>query len=259
MSVRNSSHCGALASYGLEIADAGMIGFVFTHVDPMVLPFGAASAFCGTNPICITAPRAPSGADDLASGALCLDMATSKVPWNTVANAAMEDVPIEMGWAVDADGNDTINAHRVVSLYPLGGYKGSGLGLLIDVLCAMLSDSPFGPDIPKMYGDPTVQRRLGGLVGAIDIQRFVALEQFHRRITMLVDQWCALPPAPGVEKVLFPGQPELLERERRLIEGIPLGLHLLGELDEWASSYGMENSLATLHCSMQTHADVDSL
>ena len=57
VSISNSSHCGALAYYGLKIADAGMIGFVFTHVDPMVLPFGAKAAFCGTNPICITAPR----------------------------------------------------------------------------------------------------------------------------------------------------------------------------------------------------------
>ena len=103
VSVRQSSHCGALALYGMEIANAGMIGVVFTHVDPMVLPFGASRAFCGTNPLCITAPRASSSTEDLATGALCLDMATSKVPWNIVANAAMEGVPIESGLAVDAD------------------------------------------------------------------------------------------------------------------------------------------------------------
>lgn len=246
VSVQNSSHCGALASYGLEIADAGMIGLVFTHVDPMVLPFGAARAFCGTNPICITAPRAPSGADDLATGALCLDMATSKVPWNTVANAAMEGAPIERGWAVDADGNDTTDARQVASLYPMGEYKGSGLGLMIDVLCAMLGSTPFGPNIPKMYGDPTERRRLGGLVGAIDIQRFVPLQQFHTRITTLLEQWCVLPPVHTGEKVLFPGQPELLEQQRRLCEGIPLGIQLLRELDEWASFYRVNNTLTAM-------------
>lgn len=239
VSVRESSHCGALALYGLEIADAGMIGLVFTHVDPMVLPFGATRAFCGTNPICITAPQAPSHADHLASGALCLDMATSKVPWNTVANAAMEGVAIEPGWAVDAAGNDTIDAARVASLYPTGEYKGSGLGLLIDVLCAMLGDSPYGPDIPKMYGDPAQPRQLGGLVGAIDISRFVPLLRFHTRVSELVERWCDLPPCQPGGQVLFPGQPELIERENRLREGIPLGPQLLREFDDLAVQYGL--------------------
>jgi ureidoglycolate dehydrogenase (NAD+) len=245
VAVRRSSHCGALALYGLEIADAGMIGLVFTHVDPMVLPFGAARAFCGTNPICITAPRASSGGEQLDTGAVCLDMATSKVSWNAVANAAVEGAPIQCGWAVDAEGNGTTDAAQVASLYPMGEYKGSGLGLLIDVLCAMLSDSPYGPDIPKMYGDLAEPRGLGGLVGAIDIGRFVPLSRFFARVSAMVERWCRLPPAEPGGQVLFPGQPELIEREKRLREGIPLGLRLLRELDELASHYGVETTLAT--------------
>jgi len=243
VAVRNSSHCGALALYGLPIADAGMIGLVFTHVDPMVFPFGAKKAFCGTNPVCITAPRASAGAEDLATGALCLDMATSKVPWNTVANAAMEGVPIQSGWAVDDNGRDTTVAEQVVALYPMGEYKGSGLGLLIDVLCSMLSDSPYGPDIPKMYGDPTQQRRLGGLVGAIDIQHFIPLDRFFSRVSELVTRWCSLPSAQPNGQVLFPGQPELHTRRQRLREGVPLGMRLVKELEQLAVQYGMKNSL----------------
>lgn len=86
-------------------------------------------------------------------------MATSKTSWNSVANAAQEHAAIPMGWAVDQDGRDTTTAQDVTALYPVGEYKGSGLGLMIDVLCAMLSGSPFGPHIPKMYGDLTQRRR----------------------------------------------------------------------------------------------------
>lgn len=243
VAVRNSSHGGAMASYGLQIADAGMIGLVFTHVDPMVLPFGSKKAFCGTNPICITAPRAPSGAEDIATGALCLDMATSKVPWNTVANAAMEGVPIQRGWAVNAEGHDTTDAAQVASLYPVGEYKGSGLGLMIDVFCSMLGDSPYGPDIPKMYGDPAIHRQLGGLVGAIDIARFVPRERFYARVSELIERWCMLPPAQPDGQVLYPGQPELLTRQRRLSEGIPVGINLLKEFDELADRYGIKTPL----------------
>ena len=237
VSVANSSHCGALAYYGLKIANAGMIGFVFTHVDPMVLPFGAKASFCGTNPICITAPRSLSGAGELATGALCLDMATSKVPWNTVANAAMEQVPIKPGWAVDEEGNETTDAQKVASLYPVGKYKGSGLGLLIDMLCSMLSNSPFGPNIPKMYGDPSEPRRLGGLVGAIDIERFVPLKSFHERVAEMIHAWCELPPSQSDGQVLYPGQPELLEKEYRLKNGVPIGLNLLDEFRQLALKY----------------------
>lgn len=241
VAVRNSSHCGALALYGLQIAAVGMIGFVFTHVDPMVLPFGASQPFCGTNPICITTPRTATG--NLLDDALCLDMATSKVPWNTVANAAMEDVPIPLGWAVDADGADTADPKRVASLHPIAEYKGSGLGLLIDVLCALLSDSPYGPDIPKMYGDMAQSRQLGGLVGAIDISRFLPLERFAARVTEMLDRWCALPPSQSGGRVLYPGQPELLTQKQRLRGGIPLGVRLLEEFSELAEKYTLDFNL----------------
>jgi ureidoglycolate dehydrogenase (NAD+) len=109
--------------------------------------------------------------------------------------------------------------------------------LLIDVVCSLLSDSPYGPDIPKMYGDMTQPRRLGGLVGAIDIGRFVPLERFCARASELIRRWCALPPTQPGGKVLFPGQPELLMREKRLREGIPMGVRLFEEFDRLAAAY----------------------
>ena len=110
VAVANSSHCGALAPLGLQLAERGYIGLVFSHVDPMVLPHGAREPFCGTNPICLTAP----GDEETT---LCLDMATSIVPWNVVANAQQEGVALQEGWAVDGRGNDTTDPHEVQALY----------------------------------------------------------------------------------------------------------------------------------------------
>jgi ureidoglycolate dehydrogenase (NAD+) len=233
VSVRNSSHCGTLSYMGRRIAQSGMIGIVFTHVDPMVVPFGASQSFCGTNPICIAAP----GAEDRV---LCLDMATSVTPWNSIENAAIEGVPIPAGWAVDADGNETQDPKKVVAINPMAGYKGSGLGLMIDVLCAMLSDSPFGPDIPKMYGDLSEHRRLGGLVGAIDITRFVKLDRFHQRIDDILERWGGLRPAKPGGRVLYPGEPEEINRQQRLAEGLPLGLHLIEDFNQIADKMGVD-------------------
>jgi len=234
VAVCNSSHCGALAPFGLRLAKEGMIGFVFSHVDPMVLPYGSCLPYAGTNPICITAP----GED---GKTLCLDMATSIVPWNLVANAQQEGVAIPRGWAVDRDGQDTTIASEVAALYPFGQHKGSGLGLLIDVLCAMLVGAPSGPDIPKMYGeDMGEHRRLGGLVGAIDIRRFVDRAEFKARVAGMVTRLCDLPAAAGVDRVRFPGEPELNTKRQREREGIPIGVETLNELNALAESVGLQ-------------------
>tara|TARA_R100001132_G_C3275193_1_gene97931 strand:+ start:9479 stop:10606 length:1128 start_codon:yes stop_codon:yes gene_type:complete len=232
VSICNSSHCGALAYYGLRIARAGMIGFVFTHVDPMVTPHGGAEPFCGTNPICITAPGKNQKS-------LCLDMATSITPWNTIANAATEGVSIPGDWALDANGKGTTDPNEVKALFPFGGFKGSGLGLMIDVLCALLGGAPIGPDIPKMYGDLSQRRLLGGFVGAIDISRFTEVESFQERIEELIQRWGAVKPLKAGGKVYYPGEPESLTRAERLQSGIPVGLRLINQFNQLASASGL--------------------
>lgn len=229
VAVRHSSHCGALAPFGLQIAQHGMIGLVFTHVDPMVLPYGASEPFSGTNPLCFTAPGARGKT-------LCLDMATSIVPWNLVANARSEGVSIPTGWAVDKEGRDTTDPRAVKALYPIGEYKGSGLGIFIDLFCALLSDAPTGPDIPAMYGDLGQHRRLGGLVGAIDVDAFTSLDTFQSRVADMAVRVGQLKPATGTDRVRYPGEPELESKARRELDGIPIGSHVFVELNALASA-----------------------
>lgn len=228
VAVENSSHCGALAYFGLQLARAGMIGLVFTHSDSMVVPYAAKHAFCGTNPICITAPG-PEGSIP------CLDMATSIVPWNTVKNAAIEGVSIPVHWAVDSAGEPTTHPEKVSAVRPFGEYKGSGLGLMIEILCSFLMGTPYGPDIPAMYGDPSQKRLLGGLVGAIDTRHFRDLEHFHTSIAELGRRWNAQSQSKHEEPVLFPGQPEERTRRRRLESGIPIGVKLYSAFESLSS------------------------
>ena len=233
--VCNSSHAGAMAYYGLQIADADMLGIVMTHVDPMVLPHAANKPFCGTNPICLTAP----GDED---EKLCLDMATSITPWNSIMNAAMEKVPIPPGWGVNKDGIDTTDPEEVAGLYPIGTYKGSGLGIMIDVLCAMFSGAPCAPDIAVMYGDMTQRRLLGGMVGAIDIGHFVDVAEFRPRISKMISDLCSLPRAEQGTAVQYPGQPEDAHFRERTKDGIPLGIHLLDQFGELAIAYDLQST-----------------
>lgn len=246
VTVRDSSHCGALDYFGRSIARAGMIGFVFTHVDSMVIPFGARQRFCGTNPLCIAVP---TGGD----GDLCLDMATSVVAWNVVANAAVAGERIPRGWAVDRTGRGTTDPRQAAALHPVGTYKGSGLGLMIDVLCALLTGAPYGPDVPRMYEQLDQHRRLGGLVGAIDLRRFMPRREFEARLRELLARWNALTPCARGGRVLYPGQRETECEARRRREGIPLPRELIAELTQWCQERGLKAGLGTKAHRRQTH------
>ena len=70
-----------------------------------------------------------------------LDMATTTVAVGKIFKAFFEGAPqIPAGWAMDTSGvptTDTPTAYQGL-LMPLGGYKGSGLGLLVEILCGVL-------------------------------------------------------------------------------------------------------------------------
>ncbi len=82
--VRNSTHFGAAAYFGLIAAERDCLGFAFTNADALVKAFGAKEAFFGTNPICFTAPLQNESP-------FCLDMATSLVSWNKINNYRREN------------------------------------------------------------------------------------------------------------------------------------------------------------------------
>lgn len=217
VAVRNANHCGALPAYARQLTEAGKIAVVLTHTEAVVLPFGGQAPFLGTNPLCIAVPsrRKPG---------LCLDMATSIVAWNKVVQAQKKGESIPLGWAVDAAGNDTTDADAVRALHAFGGHKGSGLALMLDILSGALSGAPFSPDIPAM-DDMSATRRLGGLVGAIDVAALMPLQGFTDRVDGLLEQLGAIKPANKGQGPYYPGELEQKTYERCKRDGIALSTH----------------------------------
>lgn len=215
VAVTNSNHFGACSYYSLELARDDMIGISMTHSDSLVVPSGGIRAFLGNNPISIAAPCADEDP-------VCLDMATSKITFNEVLKRREEGVEAPPNSGVDADGQETQDPEEIEHLLPVGGYKGYGLGVMIEILCTMLADNDFGPHLTKMYDDPIEeQRQLGHLFLAIDVERFGDSEVFRSRVQSLVDELRAEPAADG-DSIQVPGDPEKeMERERRA-DGIPL-------------------------------------
>jgi ureidoglycolate dehydrogenase (NAD+) len=220
--VRQSTHLGAAAYFALRAAERGLLGFAFTNADALVKAFNGKSAVFGTNPICFTAPLEREEP-------LCLDMATSLVSWNKVRIRRESDEELEEDWAFDANGEPTVDAHAAAALNPIGGYKGFGLGMMVEVLCGLLAGGPVAHEILPMYGAPIEARRsISHFFMVMDVRRFVDPTQFRSRLQELVDSIRALPHSG--EPVQVPGDPEKRAFAERSANGIPAPPALLQAL-----------------------------
>jgi ureidoglycolate dehydrogenase (NAD+) len=215
-SVRNSTHFGAAAYFGLMAAEKGLIGLAFTNADALVKVHGATEPFFGTNPICFTAPLANESP-------FCLDMATSRIAWNKVVLYRKGRKMLEKDWAFDKDGQMVLAPEEAATLKPIGDYKGYGLGFVIDILCGILAEGPVGKEILPMYRAPIESRRkIGHFFAALNIEAFTGLQNFKIRLQGIVDQLRTLQPITDSCPVLVAGDPEKQNEKKRRIDGIPM-------------------------------------
>lgn len=214
VAVRRSGHYGAAAFYAMRAAAAGLIGMSMTNTEPLVIPYGGVEPALGTNPIAFAAPTA--------DGIFNLDMATSQVAINRIVNARDEGRPIPEGWGVDERGEPTTDPVAAVSGVPLGGYKGYGLALMVEVLCGVLSGSGVRHGVGVLYSGGEVEQNTGHFHLAIDPERTVGRDAFAGVLTGLLDELRAIPPARGFDEVLVAGDPEDRARAERERSGIPI-------------------------------------
>lgn len=231
--VRRSTHFGAAAAYVIRPAQAGLIGISMTNAEPLTVPFGGVRAALGTNPIAFAAPAR--------TGTFVLDMATSQVAANRVILARDEgEASIPEGWAVDARGVPTTDPARFESVVPLGGYKGYGLALMVEILSGVLVGSGVTHGIGRMYDDWDRPQDVGHFFCVLDPQR-MAGPRFSERLDELLAELRAVPPAPGFDEVLVAGDPEERTQRERERDGIPLGPALWESLETLSSELRVDS------------------
>lgn len=215
VNVMNSSHFGAAAYFGLQAPAHNCLGFAFTNADALVKAHAAKESFFGTNPICFTAPLENEEP-------FCLDMATSLVSWNKIKNYRIKNENLEPGWAFDKNGQSVINPHDAASLRPSGDYKGFGLGMMIDVLCAVLVGGVYGKDMLPMFTSPAeAQRKVGHFFMAIDISKFQNPDFFKQYLSSMVQRIRQMESIDNAS-VMVAGDPEKISFKHRIEAGIPM-------------------------------------
>jgi hydroxycarboxylate dehydrogenase B len=238
VAVRNCTHTGRIGTYTAMAAQQGMVGIATVNTGgggQSVAPFGGTGRRLSTNPISIAAPTD-------GPRPILLDMATSVAPEGKVRARYQAGKPLPAGWLIDSQGQPTTDPadfyhDPVGALLPLGGpvgYKGFGLGFMIDILAGALS----GAGCCEVPSPPLSDAMLAI---AIDVTRFTPLDDFKRRVAGLTRFVKSSPTAPGYEEVFVPGEVEARTRERRLAEGIPVEQGTWELIDRIRVRFGLDD------------------
>jgi len=243
VTVRNSNHYGIAGYYSLMAVEHGCIGLSMTNAAPLVVPTFGRDAVLGTNPIAIAAPAE--------GDPFLLDMATSVVPRGKLEVYDREGKNMPLGWAVGAKGTGTSDPKEVLQnfsthggggILPLGGegeqfsgHKGYGLAMAVEMLCAILSGSPFG--LGTNVDESTTA--IGHFFGAIKVEAFRPLADFRRDMRLFMEDIHRVPKAEGHEHIYVHGEKGFASQRDRIERGIPLGPKVVDSLKKIGDSTGV--------------------
>src|SRR3989475_12251602 len=238
VTVYNSGHFGAIGHYAMQAALQGMVGVCFTGAGLSVGPTFAAKPLLGTNPIALAAPAGREAP-------MLFDAATSAIAGNKIRLAIRVGSPLLPGWVTDKDGNPIMEEKPVFNRdeyhqAPLGGTreqgsdKGYGFAMMAEVLSTVLAGA-----LPTMLNSASGSKTH---FAAYNIEAFTDVEQFKDTMDEMLKTLRTAKPAPGQERVLYPGLSEAEEDEHRRAHGIPLHKEVI----EWFAECTGEMGLAPL-------------
>lgn len=243
--VRNSNHFGIAGYYAMLALPHDMIGMASTNSVRYGAPTFGKDIMLGTNPL---AYAIPAGKEP----PFVLDFATTTVPRGKLEVYQRKEKDLNPGWAIDAQGHPTLKAPEALqgALLPLGGFgvdngghKGFGLGMLVDILCGVLSGGAFGNALPL----PSSGAQPGAIshwFGAFRIDGFRDVADFKRDMDRELRDFKDSAKAPGQDRIYVAGEIEHEKTEYHREYGVPVhhkvweGLKKLA--DELQIPFGLE-------------------
>jgi LDH2 family malate/lactate/ureidoglycolate dehydrogenase len=238
VAVRNSHHFGAAGAHAMlavphDMIGIGLTGFLWAKGGVLgVLPTFGKVPMLSTNPISVAVPTQ-------LEDTWLLDMATSITPYNRVMMYYETGRTIPLGWATDVEGVPTTDPSVARYLMPLGGtremggHKGYGLSVMVEILCALLSG---GWDMTE---EGYNQTRDAHFFMALRIDAFRPVDEFKAGMDAMIDTLHKVPTIDGAEKVLVAGEPEANVLKTRRVTGIPLPPNVMEDLTALSTEYAI--------------------
>jgi LDH2 family malate/lactate/ureidoglycolate dehydrogenase len=209
---KNLNHVGVLGYYGSILAREGFVGKAYTSGFPRASPWGGKEKLFGTNPLCFAFPVKDGDP-------IVIDIATTAVAGFKIIQAAKAGRTIPEGWAVDPDGSPTTDPKLGMqgSMMPMAGHKGYGLAVSVEILSRILAGNE-----QRKATKEVAYTQAGFLIEAIHVGAFREEVDYYRDVSELITKIRNSAPAKGFERVMLPGEPEVISRGRRVKEGIPV-------------------------------------
>jgi LDH2 family malate/lactate/ureidoglycolate dehydrogenase len=227
---RGSNHFGPISPYAYIAAEQGFASIIGSNATTTIAPSGGSDARLGNSPLGFGVPN-PDG------NHFMLDMAMSVVARAKIRNALKAGQPIPETWATDAAGKPTTDPRAALDgfLLPIGGHKGYGLALVVDLLAGLLSDAAYLTHVKSWVDAPDEPQNLGHFFILVDTRRLGSSDWLKARMT---DFASILHQSPAIDRaapVLVPGEIELQKMQRYLQEGVPVDAATRALLDQYAS------------------------
>ena len=228
---RGSNHFGPISPYSLIAADKGFASIIGSNATTTIAPWGGSDARLGNSPLGFGVPN-PDGKHFL------LDMAMSVVARAKIRNAFKRGEQIPNTWGTDAKGNPTTDPKTALDgfLLPIGGHKGYGLALMVDLFAGLLSNAGYLTHIQSWQDAPDEPQNLGHFFILIDAKRLGSSQWLSERMIDFANILMDSPPAVSDKPVIVPGMIELAKLEQQRKEGIEMSSETLHLLKQYADA-----------------------
>ncbi|MDK2836484.1 MAG: hypothetical protein PWP21_1261, partial [Thermosediminibacterales bacterium] len=117
------------------------------------------------------------------------------------------------------------------------------LAVLVDILSGVLTGAKFGPDTGSLFGDLDRPQEIGHFFMAVNIENFMSLETFKRRMDSMIQRIRNSKKAEGVDRIYMPGEIEYLKSKELIEKGITVNEKVIKELNDLAENLGISDRL----------------
>ncbi len=219
MTVNHSYNCGVLGYHTEQLAAHNLVGLGFTNAPASIAPSGGSRPVIGTNPFSLATP------DGKGAVSMLIDQSSSVIAKSELVKRHNAGESIPEGWALDANGQPTTDpaAGLQGSMVPIAGYKGVGIGLMVEVMAAVLSGAVLGLNASPFAGTAGGPPNTGQLFIAIDPDKLSG-QQFYTSMETLLNS------ITEQEGTMIHGRNRLAQRDYHDTHGVTVDSALLEKI-----------------------------
>jgi delta1-piperideine-2-carboxylate reductase len=222
LALTNVHHFAALWVETEAVVEEGLAAMAFTSYMPSVAPAGASEPFFGTNPMAFGWPRP-------GQTPMVFDQASAAMARGEIMIAARDGHSVPEGGGLDADGNATTDPNAILkggTQLPFGGYKGSSIAMMVELLASGLLGQPFSYEAAIEDNKDGGPPRGGELMIALDPARFGDADNWQAHCEKFFTE------LSGLEGTRLPGSRRHRNRAENQRGGVSVLASLVKKIEE---------------------------